>query len=931
MTMFEQPVLPDETRENPTAAPAKRPSRWSPSNWSVRWKVVAIVVIPVALAVAFGGLRVYNNVTEASDLRLAADRAGMIRPIANYTGALESAMLAYATPADGQLARNAFDDSRSELARKLSSTNVDSDVRTGVTTLLNSGPALLDRVASNSIGLRDTVTTYAPILLTAEDAIDGSVRVNDEKIRAAAQGLSRAVGARGQMFMQKLMVNRGGELPEPELRTSMITLAGTEPSTLFGMNQVVGVGSADAKTLQAQMVTRMAMISDPATALVGNADLLQSQQTTEDIAKKVINETTSSITAAMDKQAAAARNAAIRDSAIVSGAIVAALLLVLLVARSLVRPLRRLREGALRVAKEELPAEVERVRDGHEPGAIEPIPVYTTEEIGQVAHAVDDLHEQALLMAAEQARLQLHVSDMFETLSRRSRSLVDQQLSLIDDLERNEDDPQRLDALFKLDHLAARMRRNGSNLLVLAGAKLPREQTEAVPVAGVIKAAASQVEDYPRVVITTVPESSVVGSAVGDIIHLLAELVDNALRYSPPASEVRVSAVHTGNRGLVIEVRDSGLGMTEGDLRIANTRLESGREVTTYTTRHTGLFVVGRLARQHGLVVRLRTSVAGEPRSGMTAGVFIPVELIARTGIPRRVVPEDRAARPPGEAYSDSARPHRREDVVGSGARQGDSGLSGRSYSNGNASSQGESPLPRRDPGASGIVGVPGAQPPVGVSPEPRIPADTSAFFTSREQAAEPWGAGRDERWVEHPDGEREPAPPEEREAAPHEEPEAAGQHEAAPDEQQPKPARTRPPSSPLGDTDVIFQKMVSEWLIDPTDLMEPMQSWESVWDSGWAAAAHAEEAPIDQRTDQGLPVREPGARLVPGSAESPADDRPNGGHRRADDDYGVAPDVEPFAQRDPDAIRTALSSHWSGVRAGRSHAREDRPEWGDQ
>jgi signal transduction histidine kinase len=939
MTMFEQPVLPDETGEKPAAAPAKRPSRWSPSNWSVRWKVVAIVVIPVALAVAFGGLRVYNNVTETRDLRLAADRAGMIGPIANYTGALESAVLAYATPADGQLARKAFDDSRSQLARKLSSTSVDSDVRAGVTTLLNSGPALLDRVASNSIDLRDTVTTYAPILLTAEDAIDGSVRVNDEKIRAAAQGLSRAVGARGQMFMQKLMVNRGGELPEPELRTSMITLAGTEPSTLFGMNQVVGVGSADAKTLQAQMVTRMAMISNPATPLVGNPDLLQSQQTTEDIAKKVINETTSSVTAAMDKQATSARNAAIRDSAIVGGAIVAALLLVLLVAQSLVRPLRRLREGALRVAKEELPAEVERVRDGQEPGAIEPIPVYTTEEIGQVAHAVDDLHEQALLMAAEQARLQLHVSDMFETLSRRSRSLVDQQLSLIDDLERNEDDPQRLDALFKLDHLAARMRRNGTNLLVLAGAKLQREQTEAVPVAGVINAAASQVEDYRRVVITTVPESSVVGSAVGDIIHLLAELVDNALRYSPPASEVRVSAVHTGNRGLVIEVRDSGLGITEGDLRIANTRLESGGEVTPYTTRHMGLFVVGRLARQHGLVVRLRTSMVGEPRSGMTAGVFIPAELIARHGIPARAAPEDRAARPSEEAYSESGIPHRHEEVVGSGARHGDSGLFGQSYSNGTASSQGESPLPRRDPGASGIVGVPGVQPPVGVPPEPRIPADTSAFFTLREQAAEPWGAGRDEQWVEHPDGEPEAAPHEEGEAAsheegeaaPHEEREAAGQHEAAPDEQQPKPARTRPPSSPLGDTDVIFQKMVSEWLIDPTDLMEPMQSWESVWDSGWAAAAHAEEATIDRRTDQGLPVREPGARLVPGSAESPADGRPNGAHRRADDDYGVAPDAGPFTRRDPDAIRTSLSSHWSGVRAGRSHTREDSPEWGDQ
>ena len=178
--------------------------------------------------------------------------------------------------------------------------------------------------------------------------------------------------------------------------------------------------------------------------------------------------------------------------------------MVLLVARSLVRPLRRLREGALRVAHEELPAEVERIHAGAEPGPIQPIPVYTTEEIGQVAHAVDDLHEQALLMAAEQSRLQLHVSDMFETMSRRSRSLVDQQLALIDDLERNEDDPQRLDALFKLDHLAAQMRRTGTNLLVLSGAKLHREQSESMPVADVIKAAASQVEDYQRVVTATV-------------------------------------------------------------------------------------------------------------------------------------------------------------------------------------------------------------------------------------------------------------------------------------------------------------------------------------------------------------------------------------------------------------------------------------------
>ena len=222
---------------------------------------------------------------------------------------------------------------------------------------------------------------------------------------------------------------------------------------------------------------------------------------------------------------------------------------------------------------------------------------------------------------------------MFETLSRRSRSLVDQQLSLIDRLERNEEDPERLDSLFRLDHLAARMRRNGANLLVLAGAKVPREQADAVPVAALINAAASEVEDYARVVTATVPDSEIVGSIAGDLVHLLAELLDNALRYSPPISQVRVSAVHTGNGGLVVEVSDIGLGMTESDLRVANTRLQSGGEVTPYTARHMGLFVVGRLAQQHGLVVRLRSTIAGEPNSGTTAGVYVPAELILRAGM----------------------------------------------------------------------------------------------------------------------------------------------------------------------------------------------------------------------------------------------------------------------------------------------------------
>ena len=150
----------------------------------------------------------------------------------------------------------------------------------------------------------------------------------------------------------------------------------------------------------------------------------------------------------------------------------------------------------------------------------------------------------------------------------------------------------------------------------------------------IINAAASEVEDYTRVVTATVPDSEIIGAVAGDLVHLLAELLDNALRYSPPISQVRVSAVHTGNGGLVIEVSDIGLGMTESDLRVANTRLQSGGEVNPYTARHMGLFVVGRLAAQHGFVVRLRSTIAGEPNSGTTAGVFVPSELLVVAGEP---------------------------------------------------------------------------------------------------------------------------------------------------------------------------------------------------------------------------------------------------------------------------------------------------------
>jgi signal transduction histidine kinase len=929
----------------PPAQP-KRPPRWVLSNWPVGWKVLAIVLVPLVLAVTFGGLRIYSSWTEATDLRRAADRAEMVPAIVNYMEALDGAMLASSSGGDLQAALTKFDATRQDLQHRLGDTDVADVVGKGVTSMAVDGQALIDKVTANSISLFDRITTYAPILLTAEDAINGSVRVEDERIRAESLGLSRAVGARGQMMMLQLLVNLGAELPEPELRTRMITLMGTEPSTLFGMNQVLGVGSPQADKLQAEFVKRMGMVSDPTTILVNNPDLTASLQATDQVAGQIIESTTKSISTAVQGQDREERNDVIRDSVIVGAATLLALLIILLVARSLVRPLRRLRDSALRIAHDELTREIERLRAGGEPLPIEPIAVNTSEEVGQVAHAVDELHEQAVLLAGEQSRLQMQIGDMFETLSRRSRSLVDQQLSLIDRLERNEEDPERLESLFRLDHLAARMRRNGANLLVLAGAKVPREQVEPVPVSAIINAAASEVEDYTRVVTATVPDSEIAGSVAGDLVHLLAELLDNALRYSPPISQVRVSAVHTGNGGLVIEVSDIGLGMTESDLRVANTRLQAGGEVNPYTARHMGLFVVSRLAAQHGLVVRLRSTIAGEPNSGTTAGVYVPTELLGGDGAAGA---PDQYATPgygtPADAHAGISTALALDEDHWADEQQSydepvyDDAVYGEpEYRNGTGGHADVpvSLLPQRDPGASGISDIPPSlsTPVAPATPEPEVyeeewPADSMPAQTLHEPTPEPaveeveeWGAPH--RVSERPTdtsgffAARE-------QAAGHRVPEA---------EPVPEPAAHATESSPDGSEDAIYQKMLSEWLVDPSEFANTDDlNWESVWDHGWSVAAAAEDAPVLEHTEDGLPVRRPGARLVPGAASEAEAEEPShrGAHRSSADDDEVAsaaePDVEqkPVPHRDPNAVRASINFHFGGVRAGRSHVRDTR------
>ncbi len=318
---------------------------------------------------------------------------------------------------------------------------------------------------------------------------------------------------------------------------------------------------------------------------------------------------------------------ALAGGAAVMLVLVLALILTTAVARSMTRPLRRLRTGALEVAGVRLPETVRQMTsaDGADvPLDIKPIEVDSTDEIGEVARAFDHVHREAVRLASNEAAMRGNINAMFVNLSRRSQSLVERQIRLIDDLEQGEQDSERLGNLFQMDHLATRMRRNSENLLVLAGHELSRRWTEPVPLVDVLRAAVSEIEQYERVTLNVQPGIAVRGPAVNDVVHLLAELAENATSFSAAETPVTVSGHLLNSGGVLLDITDQGVGMHTEEMAHANWRLDNPPVVDVAVSRRMGLFVVARLAARHGIRVRLRPASMG----GLTALVWLPDEVI---------------------------------------------------------------------------------------------------------------------------------------------------------------------------------------------------------------------------------------------------------------------------------------------------------------
>ncbi|MCI4062719.1 sensor histidine kinase [Micromonospora sp. R77] len=342
---------------------------------------------------------------------------------------------------------------------------------------------------------------------------------------------------------------------------------------------------------------------------------------------------------------------AVVESLLVLITLIIAITLAVVLARSLNHSLRRLREGALAVANHDLPDAVARLQNVNAIGdggvdeivqqVRDPIKLSNRDEVGQVAVAFNVVHREAVRVAAEQAALRTSVSAMFLNLARRSQNLVDRMIGELDAIERGEEDPKRLAQLFELDHLATRMRRNDENLLVLAGADSAVPRRDDALLVDVLRAAQSEVELYNRIEFGTVDtDISVAAHAVNDVVRLVAELLDNATRFSPPNTTV----VADGRRirdYVLIQVEDRGLGLTDEQLDSLNRRLAAPSTVDVAAFRLMGLAVVSRLASRYGIRVELRRNVEG----GTVAQVTLPnstVVLPANRGRDQAAVPRSR-------------------------------------------------------------------------------------------------------------------------------------------------------------------------------------------------------------------------------------------------------------------------------------------------
>jgi signal transduction histidine kinase len=637
-------------------------------NWRVRSRLLLLIAIPTVTAVILGGIRITSSVQTALAYQRVLQLANTTSDVSTLAQQLQNerdqTVYYIAEGAHGGRAVMTTVPGGQGLAVVQQQTRNTNQAATAVRADLNkvvggsfstltkqeAAAALAD--LANLASLRQAATgTKLPALVVVQkysNMISDLLVLEDATVQGSSDAsLSQTVRVLGFVSRMKEDASQ-----QRAILAAALIQGGLDPASRAALvaaqsDQAANLSSFNLSATNAQRTAFQGSVSgslDPlasseeAQALSLGTSLKNDPTTADDWYGAMTNEINSQLGSVERAQTGAiiARTVVLRNQAIEYAIIVALIVLLVLalavfatvvVARSMVRPLRRLRAGALEVAGVRLPETVRRMSEAEGAAApldIEPIDVDSTDEIGEVARAFDQVHREALRLASNEAALRGNVNAMFVNLSRRSQSLVERQIRLIDDLEQGEQDPERLSNLFQMDHLATRMRRNSENLLVLAGHEVSRRWTQSVPLVDVLRAAVSEIEQYERVTLNVQPGISVRGQAVNDVVHLIAELAENASSFSAADTPVKVAGHLLNSGGVLLDITDQGVGMGAEEMAHANWRLDNPPVVDVAVSRRMGLFVVARLAARHGIRVRLRPGSAG----GLTALVWLPDEVI---------------------------------------------------------------------------------------------------------------------------------------------------------------------------------------------------------------------------------------------------------------------------------------------------------------
>jgi signal transduction histidine kinase len=634
-------------------------------DWPVSWRLIAVIVMALIMGLVFGGLRVASAADSAAEFGRVTQLAQLGQQVTNLVQALENERdqtLGVVPTTDQQKAavtlqpEYAATDQAAASVKQLAArvngsfpANIQSRVAT-VVSEINDLPTLRGIARASQEALAAIAAYSPPIgnMIALNNQIDegtaDSGLVSDvQTLNALALTKDQASQQRALLFnalTQQLFAD--GEL---QAFTTAVTNQGADKNTFNATatpaeqqaftTLVAGPGVNKAEQYE-NLVLGLQLPDLSSLGLTGTAASkawFNAQSATVDDMQKLELQVAQSIVA----RSQTLQQGAQRSELITAILTIVILLLVVLatiaVALSLVRPLRRLRQGALGIATVQLPERVRLLGESADPTSsieVAPIDVASADEIGQVARAFDQVHAEAVRLAGNEAMLRSSFNAMFVNLSRRSQLLIERLARMIDSLEQNEDDPGRLSNLFSMDHLVTRMRRNSENLLLLAGHESARKWSEAVPLADVVRAATSEIEQYSRVTQRTQPGVAVTGQAVTDVVHLLAEIIENATIFSPKDTPVHVSGQVLTTGGVLLEVSDNGVGIPDARLAEMNWRLDNPPVMDVSVSKHMGLFAVARLAERHGVRVRL---LAGSPQ-GLTALVWLPDSVIEREAAP---------------------------------------------------------------------------------------------------------------------------------------------------------------------------------------------------------------------------------------------------------------------------------------------------------